>query len=123
MSARTRPARPDLARMLVLLEQEKHALTQGDMPGLIRLAPRKEAVLARLDTATPALNGGDGALAQQVQRDAARNARLFEAALRGLKDARALIDRYKGRRGDQTYARDGERKFVDQAKSTLEKRA
>ena len=75
MSARTRPARPDLARMLVLLEQEKHALTQGDMPGLIRLAPRKEAVLARLDTATPALNGGDGALAQQVQRDAARNAR------------------------------------------------
>jgi hypothetical protein len=62
-------------------------------------------------------------LAQQVQRDAARNARLFEAALRGLKDARALIDRYKGRRGDQTYARDGERKFVDQAKSTLEKRA
>ena len=52
----------------------------------------------------------DGDLAQQVQRQAARNARLFEAALRGLSDARALIDRLKGRRGDQTYARDGARR-------------
>lgn len=123
MTRRPQSSRPDLTRMLALLDQERRALKQADMPGLIRLAPKKEAILARLEGSTMQPAAEDGDLAQQVQRQAARNARLFEAALRGLSDARALIDRLKGRRGDQTYARDGARRYVDPPDRTLEKRA
>ncbi|WP_323035032.1 hypothetical protein [Pararhodobacter sp.] len=119
----SRSARADLARMLVLLDQEKRALKQADMAGLIRLAPRKEATLARIEAAEPVPKSDEVDLARQVQRDAARNAQLFEAALRGLRDARSLIERFKARRDDQTYARDGERHYVDPPRGTLEKRA
>lgn len=123
MTARAPSQRPDLVRMLAVLDQENRALMQADMPKLMRLAPRKQAILARLEAGAETSLGDDAQIAQQVQSLASRNARLFEAALRGLGDARSLIDRLKGRRSDQTYARDGARRFVEPPPTTLEKRA
>jgi|GEM_PF-1691355 len=123
MTRRPPGPRPDLTRMVTLLAQENRALKQADMPGLIRLAPRKEALLARLEGSEPGRGNSESTLLESVRRDAARNARLFEATLRGLRDAHALIDRYKGQRGDQTYARDGGRSCVDPPRRTLERRA
>ncbi|WP_333816102.1 hypothetical protein [Tabrizicola sp.] len=62
-----------------LLDQAAAALTQGDLAALARLTPEIEA--ARI--APP-----DRASAERLQAKARRNARLLEAATRGVKAAR-----------------------------------
>lgn len=123
MSRPASSARRDLSRMLVLLQQEQRELKRADMSALMRLAPRKTALLARLEGHEAQGFSGDEVLLQRVRDDAARNARLYEAALRGLNDARALLARIKAPNGDRTYARNGERHTVTPAKTTLERRA
>lgn len=123
MTGSQKSPKPDLERMIVLLDQERRALKQADMPGLVRLAPRKEAILARLEASVPPRAGAEDALVRMVRAKATRNARLFEAALRGLKDARAVIERFRNRSGDQTYGRNGARRLVDPPGGTLQKRA
>lgn len=118
-----KPARGDLTRMLALLAQEQRALKQADMAGLIRMAPRKEALLDRLESGVYGTEQGDLGILTQVRQDATRNARLFEAALRGLSDAQALIEKTRARSVDRTYARDGARRDVNPPNGTLEKRA
>ncbi|MCB1408003.1 MAG: hypothetical protein KDK01_17545 [Rhodobacteraceae bacterium] len=118
-----KPARADLTRMLSLLAQEESALKNADMAGLIRIAPRKESLLVRLETVPYGPGTSDHELAARVCRAATRNARLFEAALRGLSDARKLIETTRGRSGDRTYARNGARCEVYPPAGTLEKRA
>lgn len=120
MTQPKRSAQPDLIRLLALLTRERHALMRADMPELIRLSPRKEALLARLEV-RPVNNAH--ALLRQVRNAAARNASLFEATLKGIQDARALIERCRTRGGDQTYARNGARLVVDPPSGTFERRA
>ena len=109
----------DTRRMLALLDQERRALHQTDLAQLHRLAPRKEAVLARLERAS----GADADEIHQVQQGALRNARLFVALIAGLREARNLIDRARETGRGKTYGRDGARAALDPPSGTLHRRA
>ena len=118
----SRPALPELRRMQQILQREQRALNAADMPALMKLAPRKAALLERLESADPA----GPALARAVRQlrdQARRNARLFEAALRGLTDAQALVRRLSVDADDQTYHRDGRRQKVNPPGRSFERRA
>jgi len=118
----SRSPKPDLSRMLALLEQEQKALRSADMDGLSRLRPRKEAILARLEAPVHSAEDTE-ALVRKVQQKASDNARLFEAALQGLRDARSLIERCTSRHDDRIYARDGVRRVIDPPHGSMERRA
>ncbi len=62
-----------------LLDHAAEALLSGDLAALARLTPQ-------IETASPA--APDRASAERVQKKALRNARLLEAATRGVKAAR-----------------------------------
>ncbi|MCB1391296.1 MAG: hypothetical protein KDK12_19460 [Rhodobacteraceae bacterium] len=114
----------DLRRLAALLRQERTALLQGDYPRLDRLAPRKALLLARLEGAAP-LPGTEAnrALAVAIRAAAVRNARLFEAAIGGIREARALLTRMGERGRGQTYARNGSRAVLEPPRGTLHRRA
>jgi len=118
----TRPARPDLRHMQRLLQQEQSALKLADMSALVKLAPRKTAVLERLERAG-AIGPDLAGAVHQVRDQARRNAHLFEAALRGLADAQGLIRRLGDDADDQTYRRDGARQKVNPPGRSFERRA
>jgi len=123
MSRAAKPMRPDLEKMIALLKHERRALKTADMAALVRMAPRKSALLARLEGGVTNQTPQDKGLVQKVRQVADRNARLFEAALRGLNDARALVERCTAPHSDQTYARDGARALVDPPGGSLQKHA
>ncbi len=110
----------DLKRLKALLAQEGAALIRGDRATLDRLGPRKAALLTRIEEGGTPVDAG---LAQQVRTAAQRNARLFEAAIEGIRDARALILRAReGGRG-QTYGRDGVRAALEPREGSVQRRA
>lgn len=69
-----------MTQLETLLDQTATALLAGDLAALARLAPEIEAAL---DAPPP-----DRASAERLQWKAQRNARLLEAASRGVKAAR-----------------------------------
>jgi len=71
-----------MMQLEALLDQAAAALLVGDMAALARLAPEIEAA----QIAPP-----DPASAERLQRKAQRNARLLEAAGRGVKAARLRL--------------------------------
>lgn len=72
-----------MTRLEDLLDQAASALLSGDLAALARLAPVIEAAeVAPSDRAT----------AERLHRKAQRNARLLEAATRGVKAARQRMD-------------------------------
>ena len=105
--------RGDLRRLAALLGQERAALTRGDLARLERLVPRKMALLERIDGAALPDTTVDRALAQQIRTAAQRNARLFEAAISGVRDARALLLRARDTGRGQVYGRNGARAALD----------
>ncbi|MCB1397779.1 MAG: hypothetical protein KDJ98_17805 [Rhodobacteraceae bacterium] len=113
----------DLRRMQALLRQEESALRRCDWTRLERCARRKEAVLARLEQSPAVQDTGTAALAGQMRAAALRNARVFEAVLAGLRDARALIERARNPQPASTYARNGSRKTLGAPNATMERRA
>lgn len=122
----SRPAQEviaDLRRMHALLRRERVALLAADQARLSRLAPRKAALLERLESAAPVEDPIAADLAQLVRDQARRNGALYLALIAGLKDARALIDRAREPRTGRTYARDGARRALDEPGGTVEKRA
>ena len=86
-----------------LLDAERSALLSGDLEALGPLLRRKEALmdaLAARPTGSASLAALDTALA--------RNARLFEAALAGLREGRARAETLRAAgAGFATYDRDG----------------
>lgn len=111
--------RPDLRRMHRLLEQERQALVRADLAGLERIQPHKRALLERIEGAALTDSAGLGA----VQLAARRNARLYEALMLGLRQARALLNGLRVAQADQTYGRDGARAPMDTARATLLRKA
>jgi flagellar biosynthesis/type III secretory pathway chaperone len=109
----------DTRRMLALLEQERRALQVSDLAQLQRLAPRKEATLARLERP----NNADADGIRQVRQRAQRNARLFAALIDGIRDARHLIECARNGGRGKTYGRDGARAALDPPTGTLHRRA
>lgn len=121
--ARPVDPRADLRRMLTLLRQEEGALRRVDLERLDRLAPRKAALLARLEGVDAVSGREAAALAAEMRAAATRNARLFEAVIAGMRDARALIERARNPQPGRTYARNGQRSALDAPSSTMERRA
>jgi hypothetical protein len=65
-----------------LLDRAADALIAGNLPELARLAPQIESVDVR---------AADRAVAERLRAKAERNARLLDAAMRGLKAARHRV--------------------------------
>ena len=105
-----------------VLEAERAALAAGAFEDLAELAARKTALLAELDAAPPTRAAGPQL--EAVKRDAAHNARLLDAAARGL---RAAIDRLAAMQRVathlDTYTEAGTRADLAPPSPTLEKRA
>lgn len=120
-------SRADLRKLAAILTQERAALLRGDLPRLEQLAARKLTLLDRLE-ASPLLqepqdSSPEGALVQQIQALARRNAPLFEAAIAGIREARALLARARETGRAQTYGRDGARARLDPPTGSLHRRA
>lgn len=71
-----------MTRLEHLLDDAAAALLAGDLAALARLTPEMEAA---------SLDPTDRAGAERVQRKAQRNARLLQAATRGVKAARLRV--------------------------------
>ncbi len=114
----------DLRRLVSLLEEERAALRETDLERLERLAPRKARLLDQIEagTAAPATEDELRALSD-VRALAGRNAGLIEAALAGLRDVQALLDRVREPMPHTTYGRDGTRATLGQAAGRLDGRA
>lgn len=108
----------DLRRLLKLLDHEHAALCRADLEGLERLMPRKLALLERIETAVPA----DAPAVERLGRAARRNARLFQALIGGLTEARHLITALRDGARGQTYGRDGARALLEPPKGSLQRR-
>ena len=104
-------------QLLALLDREHSALRRCDLARLEALAPTKTALLERLER--------DGvpspADLEALKRSAGRNARIFAAILKGLRDAQALVT--GARVSGQTYRRDGGRAALEPPAGTLHRRA
>lgn len=107
------------ARLSVCLEEERRAILAGDLAKIAELARTKEALIPQLLDARP--DPGDLRKLQDVVR---RNARLLEAAARGL---RSVLDRIAAIRDGgpktKTYSNEGRTTDLGRAKSTFERRA
>ena len=108
----------DLRRLLKLLDQEHDALCRADLAGLERLMPRKLALLDRVEAGPPV---GAPAL-ERLGESARRNARLFQALIGGLHEARRLLAALHDGARAQTYGRDGARSLLEPPKSSLQRR-
>jgi len=106
-----------------MLHQEEIALRRNDLARLEKCAQRKEAVLVRLERSSAVQDADTVALAGQMRAAALRNARVFEAVLAGLRDARALIERARNPPPASTYARNGRRETLGAPSATMERRA
>jgi len=120
MSARLR----HLRRLVTLLEEERAALHNTDLARLDRLTPRKQQLLDQLanDTVAPASQDEARELAA-VTSLAHRNAGLIEAALAGLRDVQALLDRARQPARHATYGRNGTRETMGPTAGRLDGRA
>jgi hypothetical protein len=109
-----------VSHLCEVLEAERTALADGAFDSLADLAERKAEALASLADAPP----GEPGRIEALQREAARNARLLEAAGLGL---RAAIDRLTAMRRVathlDTYTAAGARTDLALPAPTLEKRA
>ena len=120
MSARLR----HLRRLVTLLEEERAALHDTDLARLDGLTPRKMQLLDQIaaDTVAPA-SADEAREIEEVQSLARRNAGLIEAALAGLRDVQALLDRARQPAAHATYGRDGTRQDMGPTAGRLDGRA
>jgi hypothetical protein len=119
--SRRADSRADLRRMLAVLVQENAALRAADLARLGRLAPRKAALLTRLQGATA--EAANGALLDRVRQLAGRNAQLYEAVIAGIGDARRALEQARNPASTRAYARGGQRFALEPPVVTMERRA
>lgn len=87
-------------QLINLFQIERKAISACDIAQLERITKRKERLFQALEQV------GAEQDFQQVRVHAQRNARLIEAMMQGIADAKRLLEA-KG--GDETYARNGGR--------------
>jgi len=113
----------DLRMLRRLLTEEQAALRDGGLARLQPVAARKAALIERLAAVEVAVPASDRRVLAEVATLARRNAQLIQAALAGLRDAGALLDRLRHPPALETYARDGTRQALGTAAGSLERRA
>ena len=97
-----------------LLDQTHQALLAGDLSRLGTLAPQVDSA------ATPVAT--DSGTAQRLRRKAERNARLLQAALRGLRAARGQMDAVAGGADVTTYDAQGRKSTLARVRPLRTKR-
>jgi hypothetical protein len=107
--------------MLAVLVQENTALKAADLARLGHLAPRKDALLTRLNGATGSAECG--VLLGRVRQLAGRNAQLYEAVIAGIGDARRALEQARNPASTRTYAPGGQRFALEPPVVTMERRA
>ena len=107
----------DAAAMLALLDRERRHLLAGDLDGATALIVRKTELTDRLEQV------GDPHDAEAIRTAATRNAALLEAAMTGIKGARARIDTIRHGAPTRLYASDGSRSEIAPVHHGLERRA
>lgn len=114
-------AQGDLRMLRRILADEQAALRDGTLGRLPQLSARKVALIERLSDMSRST--GDSRLLAEVARLAQRNGELIQAALSGVRDAQALLDRMRQPQVLETYARDGSRQAMGTSAATMERRA
>jgi hypothetical protein len=113
-----------LRRLVALLEDERAALLASDLARLDRLAPRKAKLLEQIEAESAAADSAEEAHElEAVRAHAGRNAHLMEAAMEGMRDVEALLDRARNPARHATYGRDGTREAMGQVSGRLDGRA
>lgn len=104
-----------------VLEQERKALTGGELDRLADLVVRKEAVIDRLGSLSPTDRDRIGELREKMTR----NQVLLDSALDGIRAvAGRMAELRRVRKGLETYDKDGQRNRVDTGQQpTVERRA
>lgn len=92
-----------MERLELLLDQAAEALVAGNLPELARLAPEIESA---------DMQGVDRKAAERLRAKAERNARLLDAAMRGLKAARHRIGEIKRGPTLSTYDARGQKAVI-----------
>jgi len=85
-----------------LLDHERQVILSGKIDALVRLAPEKERLLARLPVAVT-----DPATLERLRGKVMRNQDLLAAAARGIRAARDRLGGTSARTDLRTYGRDG----------------
>lgn len=107
-----------VAKLRDLFEREHDALVAGDLNGLDELAQSKSQLISNLG----ALRDVDAV--QQLQQLATRNARLLEAARRGVVAARTRIQQIKSGGSElKTYDRSGQMQTLTSGAHQVERKA
>ncbi|MWD27063.1 hypothetical protein E0K89_006185 [Aquicoccus sp. SCR17] len=120
------PMQTLLQDLEAVLEDERQALTRGDVPALSGLVARKQAAIERLGHTgePPGANAPQDTLAR-LRRKAQRNQDLMDHALRGLRDVAARLDKHeRPDRPLETYDSGGRRQALgDAGGGSIERRA
>lgn len=112
-------AKGKLRDLLTLLKDERQAIRTGELARLDTLAARKDQLLA--DIAQLKLSAQE---AMALRESADRNARLLQAAIRGVRDARDRLAALQSARDElNVYSADGARRQVAAAPRKLERKA
>lgn len=106
-----------LAELKTLLNHERDVIRAADFAQLAPLVQRKQELITALSgTPASALSG--------IRKEAERNQRLLEAALRGVGNARARLQQIReGARGFTGYDRHGQARQISRGEGTVEVRA
>jgi hypothetical protein len=92
-----------------LLEREHACLLRGDLAALAGLAEEKEAHLARLRK----VGAPESAIFAALRERAARNERLLDAAMQGIRRVSARLSAYRQvRRSIETYDPQGRKETI-----------
>jgi hypothetical protein len=108
------------ARVLKLLDDERHLLLHGPLEKLTALIERREAAVADVlahDRRVPS------AFVTALRARAERNRRLLGASLEGTRNATAQVGRNRAGSALRTYTANGEPRDVTRQQATRDKRA
>ena len=108
-----------IAKLGLLLEQEKLALLSGDFAVLDRIAPEKAALFSSLESLHP-----DAVLLLRITAKLDENQMLLAAAIKGVASARDRLDALSHvQKTLSVYDHSGRVEFVPNRRPALEKKA
>ena len=111
-------ARSKLKQIVVLMEEERHALLNGPLLALTEISTKRGAILDALESGGPVARSVLGNGLNQVRTLAVRNKKLFEASVAGMKTATDTLRVMEENIGVmETYTSRGEKVLVLQKPS------
>lgn len=117
-------ANRELRKLGRLLDQEREALRGADFKRIESMAPRKLALIERLESGgISSLSEDERRLGEEIGESVRRNQALIAAALEGVRDAQQLLARARLPRRHETYSQNGKRQMISETPGRLERRS